>query len=155
MVASIFVLRAGLMVLIVMIMLVWVIIMMQVFLIMKVIIVIKRRRNLRVNWWRRLLLSTNGAPTFAHRLGLGTSSRLALRRVDGVTAPVAVTALRNIRNDQFVIDPAPERPALWLSFFDSALARHDAGTRGTGTAGRGWSVEDRNRRAPPRTRSPL
>jgi len=66
--------------------------------------------------------------------GFGPASHLVFGRVDRIATPVAVAALGNIRDDQFVIDPAPERPALGLALFDSALAGHYAG------AGRAWPI---------------
>jgi hypothetical protein len=77
---------------------------------------------------------STGISTPIHCGGFGATACLAIGRIDGVAAPVAVAALRDICDDQFVIDTAPERPALRLPFFDSALAGHH--TR----AGRAWTI---------------
>ena len=69
--------------------------------------------------------------------GLCATSCLAVGWVDRVAAPVAVAALGDIRNDQFVVDSAPERSALRLSLFDSALACHHTGAR------RAWTISCR------------
>jgi hypothetical protein len=84
--------------------------------------------------------------------GFGATPSFAVRWIDRVAAPVAVAALGDIRNDQFVINPAPEWPALGLPLFDPALSRHYTGTGRTRTIGGRRRLYDRNRRPAARTR---
>jgi hypothetical protein len=117
---------------------------MRTLVMVKRIIVLHGRRKPRAYGQGRLLRWPNRGPTaftpspvpaLVGSRGFGATSSFVVRWIDGVTASVAVTTLRNIRDDQFVIDTAPEWPALRLSLFDSTLACHHTGARSARTIG--------------------
>jgi hypothetical protein len=136
------------------------VIIMQLTVVMQRLIVLHRWGQLWASGWPWLLRLPNrsaAAPAVSTSISrpvatcirsFRANSSVAVGGVDGVAAPIAVAALGDIRDDQFVIDPAPEWPTLGLSFLNSALACHHAGARRAWAISRRGSLNDRNRCAP-------